>query len=1003
MKSFGPFRLDIINHCVWRGEERMPLTPKAFDVLRYLVERAARLVTQDEILEGLWPETYVNPEGVRKYILEIRQVLGDRAKAPLFIQTVPKRGYQFIAKVTEEQTISRSPVDSEAALNVVGRHAGIAQLQRHYENAVIGQRQIVFVTGEAGVGKTTLVDVFQQRVASDAGPLFARGQCIEGFGGTEAYYPILEALASLVSRVRDVSLADTLAKLAPTWLAQFPSLVKPEQRDWLQREILGSTRGRMVREICEALEALTAKTPLILILEDLHWADASTLDFISAFARRREPAKLLLIGTYRPVDVILSQSPLKAVKEDLLVHRLSQEVAVERLEDCDVEEYLTKEFANNDFPPQLANIIHHNSGGNALFMVTIVRDILKRGVIVQDRGKWTLTAPIHEIYPGIPETLQQVLNAQFEQLSPDEQRVLESGSVAGERFSVWAASGMLDSSPMLTEETCDKLARRQQFIRLVGLHQVANGTVSPHYEFRHSLYRQALYRRLSSLDRSRLHLSLAEHLMPFCAAGKRHLASDLALHFEEGRDYERAARCLMLTAENASSRFSHRISIQILRRALELVSGTAASTRSALEIQILQRIGGSHHVLGEMQDAAAAYESAADRAAAADLKMLQLEALLRLTRPLMSFDATRGARICERAVEVSRSLADPLLLAQTELVAAGFRLLCDWSKVDEEALAHARETIRFSGGPTVLADASYELHVLAMQCEHPQALKQIDALIFKTTDPNAHMMLLGAKLNHLVRLGQFGDVLRIIKTGKMSAEKNGEHPWMFLLCEAWLQILCCDCEGLRRSSASLTGSEAGQYNAQARTVAIVAAGYAELYEEKYGSALECLTQVCDSRITPGFFLQWYWRLHARFGMAEAHLQAGDLFRARNEAQEFLESALSAGDPTMHALAWEINSRVASAAKDHDRARECIDKALAILDKFEASIVSWRVYRTAWDLCSQKGASLKAEEYRARAKEIIRRLENSFEPEEPLRESLMRAAEVRHILGQAVSA
>ena len=90
MKLFGPFRLDTLNHCLWRAAERMPLTPKAFDVLRYLVERADRLVTQDEILEGLWPETYVNPEGVRKYILEIRKVLGDQSRQPLFIATVPK-------------------------------------------------------------------------------------------------------------------------------------------------------------------------------------------------------------------------------------------------------------------------------------------------------------------------------------------------------------------------------------------------------------------------------------------------------------------------------------------------------------------------------------------------------------------------------------------------------------------------------------------------------------------------------------------------------------------------------------------------------------------------------------------------------------------------------------------------------------------------------------------------------------------------------------------------
>jgi DNA-binding winged helix-turn-helix (wHTH) protein len=90
MKVFEPFRLDTVNHCVWREEDRLPLTPKAFDVLRYLVEHAERLVTQDEILEAIWPETYVNPEAIRKYILEIRRVLGDRPNPPLFIETLPK-------------------------------------------------------------------------------------------------------------------------------------------------------------------------------------------------------------------------------------------------------------------------------------------------------------------------------------------------------------------------------------------------------------------------------------------------------------------------------------------------------------------------------------------------------------------------------------------------------------------------------------------------------------------------------------------------------------------------------------------------------------------------------------------------------------------------------------------------------------------------------------------------------------------------------------------------
>src|ERR1700751_4299005 len=110
IKSFQAFRLDAANHCLWHGEERVVITPKAFDVLRYMVENAGRLVTQDELLEALWPETYVNQEVLRKYILEIRKVLGDRPEKPEFIETVTKRGYRFIAPVVDES--ADEPADS---------------------------------------------------------------------------------------------------------------------------------------------------------------------------------------------------------------------------------------------------------------------------------------------------------------------------------------------------------------------------------------------------------------------------------------------------------------------------------------------------------------------------------------------------------------------------------------------------------------------------------------------------------------------------------------------------------------------------------------------------------------------------------------------------------------------------------------------------------------------------------------------------------------------------
>jgi DNA-binding winged helix-turn-helix (wHTH) protein len=375
MRRFESFRIDTANQCLWRGEARVELTPKAFGVLRYLVEHVGRLVTQEELLAALWPATYINPEVLRKYILEIRRALGDRPDKPVFIETLPKRGYQFVASVIDESAAGTlSPEETKRI--VVGRKPALAELDRCLSKAGQGQRQMVFITGEPGIGKTTLVDEFQRRAASKILSMrIARGQCVEGYGGKEPYYPMLEALGGLCSSSGGDSLVRTLAAQAPTWLVQFPALVKPEHREMLQREILGATRERMLREIGELLETITSENLLLVVFEDLHWADHSTVDLLSALARRRSPAKLMVIGTYRSVDIVLSDHPLKALKQDLLVHQLCREIALEPLGERDVAEYLTAESSGASLPDGLAALLYRHSEGNPLFMVTALDDM----------------------------------------------------------------------------------------------------------------------------------------------------------------------------------------------------------------------------------------------------------------------------------------------------------------------------------------------------------------------------------------------------------------------------------------------------------------------------------------------------------------------------------------------------------------------------------------------------------------------------------------------------
>jgi DNA-binding winged helix-turn-helix (wHTH) protein len=243
---FDTFRLDTQNECVWRGEQALQLTPKTFALLRYLAERPGQLVTKDELLKVVWPEVVVSEGVLTTHIGVIRQALGDKAKVARYIETVHRRGYRFIAPLTTTQPVvssassprSRLAADHQQLTTpLVGREAGLAQLHSWLEKALRGERQVVFVTGEAGIGKTTVVDAFVIQAAADAALWVGHGQCIEQFGPGEAYLPLLAAFGQLCREPGHEQVLSVLEQYAPTWLVQMPALLPPSDFETLQRRV----------------------------------------------------------------------------------------------------------------------------------------------------------------------------------------------------------------------------------------------------------------------------------------------------------------------------------------------------------------------------------------------------------------------------------------------------------------------------------------------------------------------------------------------------------------------------------------------------------------------------------------------------------------------------------------------------------------------------------------------------------------------------------------------
>lgn len=314
---FDDFTLNSADESLWKGSQRIHLRPKTFALLEYLAAHPGQLVTKDQLLSILWPGCHVGDEALKHCVAEIRKALKDHAEKSHLIQTAHRRGYRFIGEVVQQQPASplnwnsvdsRYPDPDLSGGQLVGRTAELTQLRQNLEKALSGARQVVFVTGEQGIGKTTLVDAFLdltmgQRKNPDpdsSTELFVtRGQCIKSHGAGEAYMPVYEAILSLCSEFNRGQMVALLRHHAPLWLMQMPGLISPAQLRSLRRITEGFTCGRMLREMAEALEALTEKAPLIMVLEDLHWSDFSTLDLISYLAQRRNPARLLIIGTYR--------------------------------------------------------------------------------------------------------------------------------------------------------------------------------------------------------------------------------------------------------------------------------------------------------------------------------------------------------------------------------------------------------------------------------------------------------------------------------------------------------------------------------------------------------------------------------------------------------------------------------------------------------------------------------------------------------------------------------
>jgi DNA-binding winged helix-turn-helix (wHTH) protein/predicted ATPase len=565
--AFPPFRLDLRNEQLFDGGHPVPLRPKTYAVLRFLIERRGQLVTKNEIMDAVWPATAVSDSVLKVCVREIREALRDDPERPRYVETAHRRGYRFIAIAEPAPPFpSQAPGAGPAAL-LAGRAQELASLEADLVRTVNGRRVIRFVTGEPGIGKTALVEALMVSAARHAPLLVSRGQCVEHYGASEAYLPILEAFSHVCNRTGNGRVVRTLARYAPTWLAQMPAVVADQRA--LEGAPPAGSPLRMLREMADAIEAMTADTPLLLLLEDLHWSDPSTINLISYLARRREPARLMIVGTYRPAEASAEGHPLRGGVQELLAHRACEEQRLAHLDQRAIGEYLDRRFPGHG-GPDLARTLHRHTAGNPLFLVSVVDYLVDRGAL-NDASAGSLSLP--EELP-VPATVRGVIDRQIDLLEPPDRDALEVAGVAGQQFTVAEVAAAMGAAETAIEAGFERLARQQQFLHREPPVELPDGTLTTRFGFVHALHHNALYERVPLARRTQLHRSVGEWLEGRFGGRLGELAPALAMHFEQGRDHRRAVRYCRIASETAQQRFATSEAIRLATHGLTLLDKT---------------------------------------------------------------------------------------------------------------------------------------------------------------------------------------------------------------------------------------------------------------------------------------------------------------------------------------------------------------------------------------------------------------------------------------------
>lgn len=536
---------------------------------------------------------------------------------------LPEPLAHIVATAMRKDSAQRYPsaVELHDTLATVGRHgesalrptASAAGAERHplvgrdrerdaivaaFRRVTAGRGLLLSLSGEPGSGKTTLAENALRALRGlDGRCLVGRGRCSERLAGAEAYLPVLESLDNLIFE-GGPGVAEQVKAIAPAWFSQVVSAGSDPDIASVAPRPFGVSQERLKRELTALLRELSHARPLILFFDDVHWADASTIDLLAYIAARFDEMRVLVIVSSRPSDLLLANHPFLPVRRDLQARHLCHEIALDMLTLADVERYLSLEFEDHRFPPALAELVYRKTEGSPLFMADLVRYLASSGTIAEDDGAWTLRGALATIGAELPESVRAMIERKIAQLPDDDRALLTIASVQGYTFDSAVVARVAERDVASVEERLEVLERVHGFVALVDERELPDGTLTSRYRFVHVLYQNAIYRQLRATRRVALNKAVADTLLQMHGSRASDIAAELAALYEAARDTQRAAHYWLLATQNAARLFASQEVLGLASRGLALLD-TAAATHERLvtELGLLISLGNAYIAL----------------------------------------------------------------------------------------------------------------------------------------------------------------------------------------------------------------------------------------------------------------------------------------------------------------------------------------------------------------------------------------------------------------------